>query len=643
MNKKFYITTPIYYVNAAPHIGSLYSTLISDVISRTMKVFKKDVVFCTGTDEHGQKIYDAAKNDNKNPQEFVDSLIPSFKNTWQEWNIQYDIFIRTTDKNHIKAVQKWILDLKKNGFIYKSNYEGWYSVSSESFIAEKDIEKKDEEGAPICPISGKKAIWVSQEAYFFKLSKFQNELLKFYEENPNFITPSERLAEVISFVKNGLDDLCISRLKKNLSWGIPFPEDDNHVIYVWADALNNYITAIGYNNEERNLEFENTWPCDLHILGKDIVKFHAIFWPAFLMASNLKLPKRELVHGWILVDNKKMSKSLGNIIDPKELLSKYGKDVSRFYLMKYMAVTQDSMFSYEDLEEKNNSDLADSFGNLIQRVLVLSKKNNLNIAEIKNPLEEEELILYNNFVDMIKEFEMELNNYMIHRMYQAIWKFINLINAYFHKSEPWKIKDKEKFEKIIAVSLNAIFGVSVLLWPLMPESIEKAIKMIGVIRINNNFPINIDELKNGWNKKFQLNSNIEPIFKKIDIKKPEIEDKNIKKETKEINEVSFDQFSKIEIRVGQIIEIEDIKNSDKLYKFVVDFGQFGKREIAAGVKSYYKKEEIINKKTIFAFNLEPKSLCGIKSHGMTMMTKNINEKPIFVEINKDIENGIKLS
>jgi methionyl-tRNA synthetase len=643
MNKKFYITTPIYYVNAAPHIGSLYSTLIADVISRTMKVFKKDVVFCTGTDEHGQKIYDAAKNENKNPQEFVDSLIPFFKNTWKEWDIEYDIFIRTTDKNHIEAVQKWILDLKKNGYIYKSNYEGWYSVSSESFISEKDIEQKDESGTPICPISGKKAIWVSQEAYFFRLSKFQKELLKFYEVNPNFITPNERLSEVISFVKSGLDDLCISRLKKNLSWGIPFPEDDNHVVYVWADALNNYITSIGYNDKKRNIEFENTWPCDLHILGKDIVKFHAVFWPAFLMASNLQLPKRELVHGWILVDNKKMSKSLGNIIDPKELLSKYGKDVSRFYLMKYMAVTQDSIFSYEDLEEKNNSDLADSFGNLIQRVLVLAKKNNLNKASIKCYLTDDELSLYNEFNQMINEFEIELNNYMIHRMYQAVWKFINSINAYFHKNEPWKIKDKEKFEKIIAVSLNAIFGVSVLLWPLMPESIVKIFKMIGLKKDLSKTLFNIDDIKTIWNNEFYLDANIEPIFKKIEIKKIENNKKEIIEKTKNSNEISFDTFSKVEIRVGQIIEVEDIKNSDKLYKFTVDFGPLGKRNIAAGVKMYYKKEEIISRKTIFAFNLESKALCGISSHGMTLMTKDINGKPIFVEISQVIESGTRLS
>ena len=318
MKKSFYITTPIYYPNAKPHIGSIYSTVLADIFARYAKLGKQNVVFLTGLDEHGQKVYQAAEKANKSPQVFVNDLADIFKAIFKRWNIDYTIFMRTTDDFHKKAIKQWIIDLQNKGFIYKSEYKGWYSVGSEAFLLEKDCELKNKEGIPICPITQKPAIWVCQEAYFFKLSFFENQLLDFFNKNPYFITPKERTEEVISFIKSGLKDLCISRLAKDLSWGIPFPNDENHVVYVWADALNNYITAIGYL--QNNNEFDQVWPCDIHVMAKDIIRFHAVYWIAFLLAADLPLPKKELVHGWLLVNNQKMSKSLDNVINPISIL-----------------------------------------------------------------------------------------------------------------------------------------------------------------------------------------------------------------------------------------------------------------------------------------------------------------------------------
>src|SRR3989339_2186100 len=349
---KFYVTTPIYYVTARPHLGSLYSTLLADVAARYHKVAGEKVFFLTGTDEHGQKVAQAAAKAGMQPKEFTDSFIDDYKSVWKKYEIAYDYFIRTTDNQHVQAVQTWLQRLIAQGDIYKGSYKGWYCTPCESFVTEKDSQQTEEGKALTCPDCSRLTGEVFEECYFFKLSAYQDRLLKFYEEHPNFITPKERMAEVISFVKSGLRDLSISRT--TISWGIPFPGDDAHVTYVWADALNNYITAVGYGDDARADELAKWWPADLQIMGKDIARFHAVYWPAFLMASNLAMPKKLLVHGWIKVADQKMSKSLGNAVDPMQLANDYGVDEIRYYLTRKMAITQDSEFKFDDIEQSVN-------------------------------------------------------------------------------------------------------------------------------------------------------------------------------------------------------------------------------------------------------------------------------------------------
>jgi methionyl-tRNA synthetase len=636
MNKNFYITTPIYYPNARPHIGSLYSTVLADILARYSKLEKKNVCFLTGLDEHGQKVFGAAEKAGVSPQLFVDQLAIVFESIFKKWNIDYTIFMRTTNDFHKTAVQKWIIKLQEKGLIYKAKYEGWYSVTSESFLLEKDCELKNLEGIPLCPITQKEAIWVSQEAYFFKLSLFEKPILNFFKENPLFITPKERIAEVISFVSGGLKDLCISRLRKDLSWGIAFPNDDNHVVYVWADALNNYITAISYlQNDEI---FNKWWPCDVHVMAKDIIRFHAVYWLAFLMAVDLPLPKRELVHGWLLVNNEKMSKSLENVIDPITILEKYDVDSVRYYFST-LSIREDSNFSIDELEQKHNSDLCDTLSNLFQRMLVLSKKKGLLKIDFdfeKLPIEKQDIL--KKSILIIDEIKKEI--------YECNMGYLNQLNAFFHQMAPWKENDSNAFSQIMSVIAYGLFQVGVLLFPIMPNKIEILLNSLSIPK-QNRFLENII-LFNKFT--FVLEAPIDYIFTKYAAKVKEVCDENkkelVEKEKAEDNKgislVTIDEFLKNIILVGQIIKVEDIARSDKLYYLTVDFGQnYGERQIASGIKQFYKKEELINIKTLFSFNLAPRTLCGVISEGMILMTKN-EQGPSLIIISDLIFSGVRI-
>jgi methionyl-tRNA synthetase len=630
----FYVTTPIYYVNAEPHIGSLYSTLLADVISRIMKLYGKKSIFLTGTDEHGQKVYDAAHVKSITPQNFVDGLVPAFQHAWKSWNIEYDIFMRTTNKEHVHVVQEWIRSLQKKDLIYKASYEGWYSISSETFLTEKDIELRDEKGTPLCPISKKPAQWITQEAYFFRLSSFQEQLLQFYKNNPHFVTPKERIAEITSFVENGLKDLCISRSKKSLSWGISFPDDNDHVVYVWADALNNYITAIGYMQQNKKDYFNSIWPCDVHVMAKDIVRFHAVYWPAFLMASNLEMPLKLLVHGWILVDGNKMSKSLGNVITPAKLIDLYGVDKCRYYFIRHLAITQDATFSYADLEEKTNSELADALGNLLQRIIVLSQKNSLTSVSVVDTFDSLAQELYKQSLHMIAEFEKEMQEYMLHRAYGHVWHYINQINAYMHHTQPWKLSNtnKEYFSMIISAVLHALYQVAIMVSPVMPESAHKIMIALG----KEKKTLSLENALKEWNQTFVIDKKPEPLFVKIEIKKEIItQEPSVQKNSY----ITFDDFKKIEIKVGQIISIENVKNSDKLYHLMVDFGMHGVKSVCSGIAQHITKENLFHKKAVFVFNLEPRKLCGILSEAMIMAAEDNSNKVNIVMVGDNIPNG----
>lgn len=638
-DKKFYITTPIYYVTARPHLGTLYSTLLADVIARWQKLHGKDVFFLTGTDEHGQKIAQAAEKAGKQPKEFVDSFIPAYKKMWADYEIEYSYFIRTTDSAHSKPVQQWLEEMLKKGEIYKSFYKGWYCTHCETFVTEKDATISEQQ--VLCPTCGRATHIVSEESYFFKLSAYQDKLLQFYKENPNFITPKERLNEVISFVEAGLKDLSVSRT--TVSWGIPFPNDPRHLTYVWADALNNYITAIGYGHPEKTKDFNYWWPADVQVLGKDIIRFHAVFWPAFLMATGLPLPKKLLVHGWIKVGDQKMSKSLGNAIDPEDLLKKYGPEPIRYYLLKQMAINQDGSFSIEDLEQHITSDLANDLGNLLNRMVLLAEKNNaLEIPKIQN-VASSVLEMQDACSDMIKDVEELLKDYAYHLALARIWKFINRVNAYFHAHEPWKVvkSDRQKFIEIMSVTCHGLRAVAVLLWPVIPHKMEQLLDSLGhPLKVPGN---TIEQLALPvFNQAFTLKVS-EPLFHKPEpAALTEQNKEKVQKESSMTEFISIDDVVKVDVCVGTIEQCENVAGSDKLLKLQVNFGEKGMRQILSGVAQSYKPEDLIGKQGIFITNLKPRSMMGMESQGMMLFAKDEAGKNKFATIAGVVPNGTKV-
>ena len=509
MKNNYYITTPIYYPSAKPHMGHAYSSIVADFFARFKRIQGYNVFYLTGTDEHGQKIERAANINKKNPQDFCDDISQIFKDLTKTLNLSNNDFIRTTETRHKKsAINVWkILEEKKE--IYLSKYSGWYSVSDEAFYSEDEIVEED--GKKKSKLSGSLVEWVEEESYFFKLSKWEKPLLKFYNENPNFILPESRKNEVISFVKSGLKDLSVSR--KSFKWGIPVPSNKDHVMYVWLDALTNYLSALNYPNTDDKL-FKNFWPADLHIIGKDILRFHAVYWPAFLLAANIDLPKRVYGHGWILSGNQKMSKSKGNILDPIEIIKNYGLDPLRYYLIKEVSFGNDGNISEEKLENCINSDLANNYGNLCQRVVSFCEKNaELKVGEEIKFNEDDNLELlkftdsYQNIVGFIDK--QDINSYIsfiVERLFAA--------NKYFNDQEPWKKKDnKVRLNTIIYTSLELIRKITILMYPIMPET---SIKVMSIFNYREK-DIKLDSfIENNFIKKNIKLNKIGILFKKID-------------------------------------------------------------------------------------------------------------------------------
>lgn len=634
---KFYVTTPIYYATAKPHLGSLYSTLLADVSARWNKLKGKKVFFLTGTDEHGQKIAQAAQKAGIEPKLFVDSFIEPYRHIWKQFHIDYTYFIRTTDAEHIKAVQKWLLDLQNKGEIYKSSYEGWYCTPDETFLTEREF-KIEGSQAPLCPSCGRSTSFVSEESYFFKLSNYQDRLLEFFKKNPNFVVPKERLNEVINFVEAGLKDLCISR--STIQWGIPFPGDEQHVAYVWADALLNYVTAIGYLNDSKKNEFEFWWPADLQVMGKDILRFHAIYWPAFLMASDLPMPKQLLVHGWIKVNQQKMSKSFGNVIDPELLYNAYGSDAVRYYLVSQMAITQDAEFNTEALERHISTDLANDLGNLLNRMVTLSIKNGLlEIPKVTSWTKESENLKLDCF-QAIKEYSDYMDKCQYHMALASLWKFIAKVNGYFHAQEPWRVKDQELLTQIISATAHSLKTIGILLWPVMPVKALELLDSIGVEEIlgGNRIEKLLDE---GWNSKFVLKQ-FPPLFQKIEVKKEEMTQEKSAVNIQATNNIDITDFAKIELVVGTIEECEAVPKSDKLLKLQVNFGEKGKRQILSGVRKSFEPVDLIGKQAIFVFNLAARAMMGLESHGMMLTAANAEGKLEILKPENVVPNGTQL-
>ncbi len=509
MNKNFFITTPIYYPSAKPHMGHAYSSIVSDVIARFKRLDGYKVEFLTGTDEHGLKIQRAAEAKGIDTKKFCDEISKTFRNLSDILNLTNTDFIRTTEERHIKSVQNLWKILENNNQIYLSKYSGWYSVSDEAFYNENEI--KEENGINVSIISGSKVEWVEEESYFFKLSQWENKLLEFYEKNPKFILPNSRRNEVVSFVKSGLKDLSVSR--KSFSWGIKVPNDNNHIIYVWLDALTNYISALNYPNTN-DIKYKNFWPADLHMIGKDILRFHAVYWPAFLLAANIPPPKRVYGHGWILSGEEKMSKSKGNILDPLEIIDRYGLDPLRYYLLKEVSFGNDGNITQEKLENCINSDLANNYGNFCQRVTSFNEKNCSLIVPEKDNFKSEDLTILNKISDNMDSLRSNIDNQELNIYTNFIVDCLFDANKYFNDQEPWKKKsDIKRLNTIVYVSLEIIRKISILLNPIIPDTSLKVLKIFNLNQKN----INFDSIKN--HETLLSNSKIEKInilFKKIE-------------------------------------------------------------------------------------------------------------------------------
>ena len=511
MDKNFYITTPIYYPSAKPHMGHAYSSIIADFFARFKRIDGFNVNFLTGTDEHGLKIQRSAEKVGKDPQIFCDQISKTFRDLSDTLNLSNTDFIRTTEKRHKKTVQHLWNELEKNDDIYLSNYSGWYSVSDEAFYNEDEIEEVD--GKKIAISSKSTVEWIEEESFFFRLSKWEKPLLEYYQANPDFISPESKKNEVISFVKNGLKDLSVSR--KSFSWGIPVPNNKDHVIYVWLDALTNYLSALNYPNKDDNL-FKKFWPATIHLIGKDILRFHAVYWPAFLLAAKIDLPKRVYGHGWILSGEEKMSKSKGNILDPLDIVKEYGLDPLRYYLIKEVSFGNDGNISQERLEDCINSDLANNYGNLCQRVTAFANKNCDGKVPLEIKFQDEDLLILNKFKDNLDNIRFKIDNQNINFYIDYIVNSLFEANKYFNDQEPWKKKDdKIRLNTIVYTTLEIVRKISFLMYPIIPES---SLKVLNIFDIEEKKVELNSILDNEYLIKGKKLNKIDILFKKIEKK-----------------------------------------------------------------------------------------------------------------------------
>ncbi|MBD3414572.1 MAG: methionine--tRNA ligase [Candidatus Aminicenantes bacterium] len=639
--KTFYITTPIYYVNDVPHIGHAYTTIIADAISRYKKLDGKKVFFLTGTDEHGQKIEKSAQEKGMEPIELADRVVKRFKSLWKKLNISYDYFIRTTEKRHEKGVQELFQNLKEKGDIYKGEYKGYYCVSCENFLSE-DV-PLEKEGHKICPDCGKEAGKVSEKCYFFRLSAYQDKLLELYEKKPLFVRPQSRMNEIRSFVEKGLKDLSITR--STVKWGISVPDDPEQSIYVWFDALNNYLTGIGYGwNKDL---YQSFWPPDIHMIGKDILRFHAVYWPAFLMAGDFPLPQTVYGHGWWLKDKTKMSKSKGNVLDPHIILKRFGTDPLRYFLLREIPIGLDGNFSHEGFIHRCNSDLANDLGNLVQRTLTMIRKYfDGNIPTLGEELSDD-ISLRKRFDALKSRVADFYDNHSINKALEEIWTYINSVNKYLADSEPWSLaKDetqKERLARILYQTACALRGISYFLYPVMPESAQKIWDFLGEeTKIEQ---ASLPDLKFEDYKAYREILKPEPIFPRVDLKdflkdEPKAAQGEPKKEGK-MSQISFNEFKKMDLRVAEILSAEKVEGTRKLVKLEADIGD-EKRQMVAGIADTYEPEELVGKKLVVIANLEPATIHGIESQAMLLA--GVKEDgtaviPFFVE---DIPTGSKV-
>ncbi|RXJ87595.1 methionine--tRNA ligase [Arcobacter sp. CECT 8985] len=624
--KNVYITTPIYYVNDVAHIGHAYTTIIADMLARYSRLTGHNTYFLTGTDEHGQKIAQSAEARGRTPKEYADEVSGKFRALWDNFDISYDKFIRTTDEQHKLGAQKAFEKMYNKGDIYKGEYEGFYCVSCETFFTEKQL--IDEQ---FCPDCGRPTSIVKEESFFFKLSAYEDKLLKWYEENEDCILPRSKKNEIVNFVKSGLRDLSISRT--SFEWGVKLPESINepkHVMYVWLDALINYISALGYGSNEEKFEF---WPASIHLVGKDILRFHAIYWPAFLMSLELPLPKHIAAHGWWTRDGEKMSKSKGNVVDPKQVADAYGLDAFRYFMLREVPFGQDGDFSQKALIDRINSDLGNDLGNLLNRISGMSGKYfDFKVSSIDvEKFHKKELDEVNKILENVEDF---IFNMQINRFLEDLWKVLTIANKAIGDYEPWSKMKEGKTEEamaLVALITNIMAKVSILLQPVMPEKIEKIATSLGIhinTELYNKLIVNKELLNDVTITKVdQLFPRVEePLIEQApETKKDKAEsEKKSDKQEEPDNLITIDKFFETTIKVGTIVEAEEVPKSKKLLKLQVDLGEDKNRQILAGIKEFYSPIDLIGTQACVVANLKPAKLMGMLSEGMLLAAKDEN-------------------
>jgi methionyl-tRNA synthetase len=670
MNKKFYITTPIYYVNARPHIGHAYTTIACDAIARRQRMLGADTYFLTGTDEHGQKIERAAQAAGRTPQQLTDEVSAEFRALWDRMGITYNDYIRTTSERHKRGVQELFRRIRDNGYIYKGHYTGQYCVFDELYVDAVGA------GAP-CPECGRPTETVKEENYFFKLSAFADRLLQLYTEQPNFIRPETRRNEVISFVRSGLRDLSISR--STFSWGIPVPDDPKHVIYVWLDALANYITALGYGSDDPTL-YNKYWPADVQMIGKEIVRFHCVYWPAFLMAAHLPLPKGIMAHGWLLFEESKMSKSRGNIVRAETILEVLGADALRYFLLREVVFGQDGSFSFDALVQRYNSDLANGLGNLASRTLTMITRyfrGELPYPSAAASQRASDNAIAESARRVIAESGALFDQFQFSRALEVTWSLVAAVDKYIVENEPWALGEKQDEESrsrlatILYTSAEALRIVTALTHPVIPDATAKIWVQLGLGDIRK---FSLSDLK--WGQ-LQLGSklgNVEPVFPRADksaierMQKMEEQQRSAPSTTQSApapavsaavnpvaapaaaaklaaplpeGKISIEDFAKVELRVGQVKAAEKVKGADKLLRLEVDLGT-EVRQVVAGIAESYAPELLIGRKVVIVANLAPRKLRGLESNGMIVAASPEGGKAVLASFLEDVPVGTRL-